>query len=191
MDALAENKTLHFRSFYLDKCDELSLDSSRQVLLSHFGVLSNELIMKLSDEFRVLLISKGVEKSLKRRIYSIMIEGLQSFMIHGSIEKTSGKQLCFLIISESEGQFEIILGNVIEKKENDYIEQYLLKLNDESNSELAERFKSSLEGTFLENGGSGLGFINARIKSNNPIGAMFSAINEEQVLMELNIRVDK
>lgn len=191
MDAITENKTLHFRSVYQDTCDEFELDEAKHVLLSHFGVLSNELIMKLSDEFRALLISKGADQSIKRRVYSIMIEGLQSFMIHGSVEKSSGKQLCFLIISEAKKFFQIVLCNVIKTDEKTMLVPYIEKINSESSDELNQRYVENLGGPFLENAGSGLGFINARIKSGNPIEVSFLSLNEKQELMMLKIKVNK
>jgi len=86
------------RDVFQVKHDSLVNDESRKILVSHYGTFSQDLVGSLSNSVEELLISIGDKKMVIKRMFSILLEGLQNIRIHGG-QDNYGNQLGFLIMA--------------------------------------------------------------------------------------------
>jgi len=146
------------------RLQQLSTDGFHSVLLAHYGELNQDLINSLTVNVEEMMISAGDRKPLIKRVFSILIEGLQNVLIHG--ERTEGEQLSLLIVAANEQYYRVILGNSALAGDKDKLIGYLEKLNAMSDEEVKAYYLEVLNNGLLSSkGGAGLGFITMRMKS--------------------------
>ena len=84
MKEVENNKiSTEIRSVFQDRHDALVNVESRKILVSHYGTFSQDLVGSLSNSVEELLISIGDKKMVIKRMFSILLEGLQNIRIHG------------------------------------------------------------------------------------------------------------
>ena len=161
------------------------------MLISHFGGFSQDLISSLSDSAEELIISSGDKKVIVKRLYSILIEGLQNIRLHGGKDGLD-RQLGYLILARGDKDYRIVMANIITQEDQSKVEEYLEKINDYSPQELKETYMSVLTNEFLsDKGGAGLGFITTRMKSDNPLRYSFYALKNDLILFTFDVRVNR
>lgn len=179
------------REIYENQNDKIESSEGRKILISYFGPFSQDLIGSLSDNAEELIISSGDKKVLVKRIFSILIEGLQNIRLHGR-QDSMGRQLGYLILGRGKEDYRIVMANLITKEDQEKVEEYLEQINSYSDEELKDNYMSVLTNEFLsEKGGAGLGFITTRMKSKNPLRYSFYALNNDMVLFTFDVRVDR
>lgn len=167
------------------------LDAEGKVLISHFGVFSQDLVSSLCASTEELLISSGDKRMLVKRLFSILIEGLQNIRIHGKRDEF-GRQLGYVIVARSGEFYRILMANVIDPADQDKVESYLDKINDYSVEELKETYLAVLSNEFMsQKGGAGLGFITTRIKSENPLRYSFYQLKNGNMLFTFDVRMNR
>jgi hypothetical protein len=183
--------SLEIREVFQNQHDKLAMSKDFKVVMSHFGSFSQDLVSKLSLASEEILTSAGDKKKVVKRVFSILIEGLQNIRIHGS-EDEFDKQLGYLIFASNKKQYRIIMANVIRTSDYKKLEEYLELINSYSEEQLKETYISVLSNEFLsQKGGAGLGFITTRIKSGNPLEHSFYALNEEKMLFTFSVSLDR
>lgn len=183
--------TVEIREIYQNQQDAITLQSDSKVLVSHFGAFSQDLVSSLSLGVENLLRSKNVEKQVIKRIFSIIIEGLQNIRIHGQKDEAS-RQLGYFILSESLNHFHISLANMISIDDFEKVDGYIERINNYSNEELKKTYLSVLENEFLSTkGGAGLGFITTRMKSGSPLKHSYFALKDGNMLFTFQIDLEK
>lgn len=176
----------HFKTSH----DALVNEEGRKILVSHFGAISQELLGSLSNGVEELLISKGDRKIVIKRMFSILLEGLQNIRLHGEADST-GRQLAFLVISENEEDYKILLANMIPREEEGRLTRYLDEINAYSPEILKEQYIAILSNEFMSaKGGAGLGLITTRMKS-GPLDWLFESLNKELSLFVLEVTLDR
>ena len=183
--------TVEIRDIYQNQQDAIVSKNESKVLVSHFGAFSQDLVSSLTLGVENLLRSKNVEKQVVKRIFSILIEGLQNIRIHGQKDETS-RQLGYFIFSESSNNFHISLANMISTDDFQKVENYIEKINNYTKQELKETYLSVLEKEFLTTkGGAGLGFITTRMKSGSPLQHSYFALEDGNMLFTFRIDIEK
>lgn len=189
-----EDKTItaaEIREIFKNQHDKIESIEGRKVLISHFGTFSQDLISSLSDSAEELIISSGDRKMIVKRLYSILIEGLQNIRLHGRKDGV-GRQLGYLILARGDKDYRIVMANIASVEDQERIEEYLEQINSYSEKELKETYMSVLTNEFLsDKGGAGLGFITTRIKSKNPLRYSFYALKQDMILFTFDVRVDR
>ncbi len=148
--------------------------------------------MSLSQDIEDLLVSIGDNRLVIKRMFSILIEGLQNVRIHGEADPVSNQQLGYLILASSEKNYKIIMANITTVDDKEKISGFIEKINNYSSAELKDTYRSVLSNEFLsQKGGAGLGFITTRMKSGNSLGIEFSELNDEYVLFSLEVTLDR
>ena len=145
---------------------------SKDILLSYKGAVSSELLdclLKLTGDKLHLLASK---KSLKKKVYTIVVEILQNIYHHfdpAFFESDDMDSIAF-VIGKEEDAFIIMAGNYVSNSKVTFLKSIIDELNSLSPEELKNRYRSALDrGTFSPKGGAGLGMLYIARKSGGRI----------------------
>lgn len=179
------------RDIFLEKENVLVNSEERHILVSHFGTFSQDLVNSLSNNIEELLISIGDKRMVIKRMFSILIEGLQNIRIHGESVNDKG-QLGFLIIAGQDNNYKIVMANIIPNDKVKNVGDYLDKINAYSDVELKETYLNVLSNEFLsQKGGAGLGLITTRMKSGNPLQFSFHELEDDMHLFVFEVVLDR
>ncbi len=181
--ALASNQV--FESI----CERYVKDDSLTIVMSHCGVFSQDLVNSLGEGAEEILISANEKKPMIRRIFSVLIEGLQNIRIHGE-KNSEGIQNGILVFGKGDGLYKISFGNLIFNGSIPAMEKRLTELNDLAEEELKLRYMSVLsEGILSNKGGAGLGFITMKMKAKSPLNFAFHPVSEEYSMFTFELVV--
>jgi len=190
MEDTLHNVSKKIRAFFKESHDDLVNAENRKILVSHNGTFSQDLVGSLSNGVEELLISKGDKRVVIKRMFSILLEGLQNIRLHGKFD-ANNNQLAFLIIGANEDSYKILMANIIEKSEVQKIESYLNELNGYSDEVLKEKYLSVLSNEFISaKGGAGLGLITTRMKS-GPLDFDFKDLDKVSSLFILKVTLPR
>ena len=179
------------REIFQNQHDILVVKGGEKILLSHIGTFSQDLVSSLSERVEKLLLSKGDKRSVVKRAFSILIEGLQNIRLHGEKDELD-RQIGFVLVGENESCYSIMMANVINPDDFEKVEKYLEEINEYSKNELRETYLSVLSNEFLSHkGGAGLGFITTRMKSGNPLEHSFYALKSGKMLFTFQVRLNR
>ena len=178
------------RALFKEAHDGLVNDENRKILVSHNGTFSQDLVGSLSNGVEELLVSKGDKRVVIKRMFSILLEGLQNLRLHGEHDE-NGDQLGFLIIAGNDDSYCVYMANIIEKTDVSKITNYLNELNEFDDTVLKEKYLAVLSNEFMSaKGGAGLGLITTRMKS-GPLGYSFEELNDEHSLFILKVSLPR
>lgn len=184
--------SLKVRELFQGHQDEvLEPESEGKVIAAHFGGFSQGFIYTLTEEFEKLLISNGDKRPVIRRLFSIMIEGLQNVRIHGQ-KDTFGRQVAFLLITRYDDRYNLRMANLIENSVKEKLEDYLSHINSCSMDDLKQTYLDILRRDFMsQSQGAGLGFVTTRIKSGSKIDYNIHPVSEGMSLFNFCIDVKR
>jgi len=136
-------------------------------------------ILKLSESS---LKNKESSNKIKKRIYSILVEGLQNITRHQDpIEHFNANYDIYGIfaIQKVNDLYFITTGNVVDNDKIPYLKKLLDKINSLSKDELKAFYKEVLmDGEMSDKGGAGLGLIDMARKSGNKLFYEFKKIDD-------------
>lgn len=183
----------------VDKCNsrfqeifgEYNINADGKVLVSHFGEFSQELVNSFSTNIENLMLNSGDKKGVVKRMFSILVEGLQNIRIHGERDE-DGNQISFLIILQQDDQYKITLSNLVL---SDNIEKIIGRIDDLNEKDLAEVKELYMEvlsnGIMSSKGGAGLGFITLALKSKNKIDYHTDVVSDDLHFLSLELTLDR
>jgi len=168
--------------------DKLVNEEELRVVASHLGSFSQDLIAGLASNIEELLLSIGDNKIVVRRVFSIMIEGLQYFKGYGERDER-GKQIGFFIVSTSDENHKIIFSKLLNSKKINELEEYLSTTQGLSPEELDEKYQLSLSDQFLSdsNKRTGLGILSVCVKSGHQLKWFSDKINDDLKLFTAEV----
>ncbi|MDB0037912.1 SiaB family protein kinase [bacterium] len=182
--------TAAIRYLFQEQLDIL-MENDQSILVSHFGVFSQNLVSSLTEGIENLIISIGDKRIVIKRMFSILIEGLQNLRIHGELDN-KGVQSAFLILANNDRQYKLVMANIIKNEDVPAISNYISQINNYSKEELKKKYTTVLSNEFLSaKGGAGLGLITTRIKSGNLLDFDLLPVNDNQSLFVLKISLDR
>lgn len=184
--------SLKVRDLFQRHQDEvLSPESEGKVITAHFGAFSQGFIYTLTEEFEKLLVSHGDKRHVIRKLFSIMIEGLQNVRIHGQKDEL-GRQVSFLLITAYEDHYNLRMANLIQNAVQEKLEDYLSHINGCSLDDLKHTYLDILRRDFMsQSKGAGLGFVTTRIKSESLIEYNIHPVTENMSLFNFSIDVKR
>lgn len=153
-------------------------DNLEYIYRGEFDISITDNILALAEESMRISNHKT---TIKKRVYFVMVEGLQNITRHQNIEidDLPVKHGLFVLQRRKYSYF-ITTGNIVEKQNISTIKQQLDKINMLSTQELNDYYKNSLvEGHFSKKGGAGLGLIEIARKSKGILSYNFTRIKDK------------
>lgn len=134
----------------------------------------------------------NVEKKIRKRVFFIIVEGLQNVTRHQSSDKSdelAGYPGLFVVQYKPDGYY-ITTGNLIKIEDEEIISKQINKINTLDKTELKQYSLEVLdEGEFSEKGGAGLGLIEIARKSGCKLIYDFEKVNEEFSFFYLHTKI--
>ena len=176
---------------YDDILEYHSLNNNATEFVSKFGEFSQDYVNQVSSEIEERMLEDGDRKAVVKRMFSIIVEGLQNIRLHGEKDK-DGNQTSFFLILRNEEHYFIYLGNLILNKNLEKIQERINQVNGMNKEEVKELYLSVLtDGVISSKGGAGLGFITMSMKSLNELTGRFINIDDEISHYDLLVKLDR
>ncbi len=177
--------------FQLHQDEVRDPEENGKVIAAHFGGFSQGFIYTLTNEFEKLLVSHGDKRPVIRRLFSILIEGLQNVRIHGMKDEFD-RQVAFLLITRYKDKYHLRMANLIEDEVKEKLEDYLAHINKCSMEDLKQTYLDILRRDFMsQSKGAGLGFVTTRLKSGSKINYSLHKVSESKSLFNFSIDVKR
>lgn len=128
------------------------------------------------------------ERSVKKRIFNILIECLQNVVNHG---ESNVKEVGPLVaLAKENGQYVIFTANPIDSENLRKFEEKVELVNEIDHTDIRKVYSEKLgEAEFSAKGGAGLGLLDIYKKSGNKLEYEVNEIKEGVSLLTLKIRV--
>lgn len=166
---------------------ELSAGDENNVILAHFGEFTQDLVNTISEGVEGKLYDIGTKKSVIKKMFSILIEGLQNIRIHGK-KYNNESHHGHVIVADSKEKFVVSFGNYIKNSDKANLISSLDKLNQLSTIEVKQLYMEVLgNGIISEKGGAGLGFITIAMKSKSKLEYSFKEVNSNLSYFYVNV----
>lgn len=175
---------------YTSELERVEKNVGLKIIASHFGEFSQDFVYSFCDEFEKILYSKGDNKMIVKRIFSILLEGMQNVRLHGD-KDSNNTQKAYLIVAESESYYKIIIANLIGTAIENQLIAYLNDVNSYDIQILKNKYLSMLKEEFDQQRGGGLGIITTRLKSGNELMYSVHHIEDETALFSFKVVVDR
>ncbi|MEN8204194.1 MAG: SiaB family protein kinase [Bacteroidota bacterium] len=118
-----------------------------------------------------------------RRVYQVMVESLQNINHHAEVYEYRGHPypgMGLVLVTKNDQSFQVTTGNIIENSNSEDLSLFLGKLNNLDLDQLDDLYKKQMRAGILSpEGGAGLGFIDIRRKTRNPLDYSFVKIDED------------
>ncbi len=137
-------------------------------------------------------IQKSVGHStIQKRIYYIMVEGLQNVTMHqDEIDESIDKYPGIFAIQRQGEHYYVTTGNLVLNEKIPPLKEKIKTINSLEKEELKKFHKEVLRsGVISEKGGAGLGLIEMARKSGNKLVASFELVNDQYSYFYLQTRI--
>lgn len=178
-------------SRYQKICQEYKNTDSDKIINSHFGEFSQDLVNSISNDVEMFMLDSGDKKGTVKKMFSILVEGLQNIRLHGE-KGSDGKQTSFFAIDQGTDLYKIAIGNLIYSKFNNNIQGRIDEINKMDRDAIKQLYMEVLTNGVISNkGGAGLGFITMAMKSGHKLGYYFDKIDDKLSCFTLIITLDR
>ena len=190
--SLSVNKALAIcNSRYQEIYGEYNVKSNKKIIVSHFGEFSQDLVNSISNAVEEKMLEANDKKGNVKRMFSILVEGLQNVRLHGEKDETN-YQTSFLIIGQDQNEYLVTLANLILNSNRATIEERLRQINSYEEAEVKQLYMDVLTNGIISNkGGAGLGFITMAMKSKNKLNYKIEEINDRISCFTLEVKIDR
>jgi hypothetical protein len=160
------------------------------VILIYHGMFDQEMIKSVLIMTEKKLEQEKVEEALKKKLFNVMIEGLQNVAKHQMVLNPENHP--FLMIGKDRDSFSVVTGNYIHHDKIMIVREKIDKVNSLNKEELKEYYKQArLKSVISEVGGAGLGFIDMARKSGNKLDYQFFEMDANHSLFILNSQISQ
>jgi hypothetical protein len=168
----------------------LEMDGSR-IVVSHFGEFSQDLVNSITTRVEETMQNAGEKKGIVKRMFSLLVEGLQNIRIHGE-KDNDGQQISYLIIANTEDAYHVSIANLVKNSAVEGIKERIENLNALELPEIKALYMEVLtNGIISQKGGAGLGFITMAMKSKNKLGYQIEELSSELSFFSLDMIAHK
>lgn len=177
------------RSRFEEICSDFS--SNGKIIDQHYGEFSQDLVNKISNDIEDFMINSSDKKGLVKRMFGILVEGLQNIRLHGE-KAPNGHQTSFSIVSQNDDNYKIALGNLIFNKNKTSIIDRINEVNNRDEKGVKDLYMDVLtNGIISSKGGAGLGFITMAMKSKNKIDFHMDNVSDDLTLFTIVVQLDR
>lgn len=188
MPKLTEKTTVKIQNHF-DEAEERLEEENYNLLVAYAGQFSKDLVNSIPESVEQKLHEKKQRKSIIKRIFSILIEGLQNIRKHSDFVDNEEK-LGYIFIADNDEEVCMQFANLVNDESIEVIDAKLKELKAMSESELKEHYREILNNGFMsELGGAGLGLITMVLKSSNYIKYKFEELEEGVHLFKVKVKV--
>jgi len=185
LEDLIESELSESLSRVTDECGSPSSGESSESLSDL------DLVNSISNGVEEMMIDTGDKKGTVKRMFSILVEGLQNIRLHGE-KDVDGNQASFLIIAQDENEYLITLANLVFNSNKDAILDRLGEINSYDEKQVKALYMEVLTNGIISNkGGAGLGFITMAMKSKNKLNFSVQEIDESLSCFSLEIKINR
>ena len=169
--------------------------NSGDTILAYKGSVSSELITNVLEVMDAKLEDLIVKKSIKKKLYNILVESLQNLYHHidDLPDASNGKfdiHFGIFVVAQKENHYKVSTGNFIKTEKIKPLKQRLEKIKSLSKDELKELYKNILNyQEFTQKGGVGLGLIDMAKRTEGNMEYKFTKYNEKYSFFNLDIYV--
>ncbi|WP_317897999.1 SiaB family protein kinase [Aurantibacillus circumpalustris] len=147
--------------------------SENKIILIYQGLFDQAMIKSVISMTEKKLIQENIEEGLRRKLFNVMVEGLQNISKHQMVS-SENNQNPFLMIGKDETSYNVVTGNFIRNEKISVVKDKIDFINTLNKEELKEHYKTArLNSIISEVGGAGLGFIDMVRKSGNRLDYKF------------------
>jgi hypothetical protein len=166
---------------------KLMLDN--RLIIIYQGMFDQDIIKSMVSMAEKKLIQDNVDEGLRKKLFNIMVEGLQNICKH-QLKAESLDYNPFLMVGEGDGCYNMSTGNLIAKDKIAIVENKLNEINQLNKEELKEYYKQArLKSVISDVGGAGLGFIDMARKSGNKLDYKFYDVDESHSFFILYTKI--
>jgi hypothetical protein len=175
--------------------DHYSQFLAKEIIIAYDGDVTHQVMKAFTSLVEEKLEADGEEDSVIRRVYHILVECLQNINRHAEAfnqprEKYPGRGA--LLVSKTTDYYRVITANVIVSDYVPELREFMETINPMSEDQLNERYKEQLKNASISaRGGAGLGFIDIRRKTGNPLEYHFIAHDEAYSFFLLNVVITR
>lgn len=178
-------------SIYQSYYNFLEQDLGYNILLNYQGEFSVNLIRTFANGVEERMTQNGDKKYIIKRMFSILIEGLQNIYIHGGKDEMDRQQV-FLIVAHNQSQYRVLMGNILDAEDRELVKAYLGNINNHSEEELKQLYLTVLKNGYMsDKGGAGLGIVTMRLKSSEDLKYQIYDLHEGKSFLVVEVGLDK
>ncbi|MDA3890104.1 MAG: SiaB family protein kinase [Salinivirgaceae bacterium] len=158
------------------------------------GVFSQNITDGILSLTEANLEKVGEDSKIKKRVFTIMVEGLQNITRHQEIEEETdtNSETGIFLIQNIDKRYFITTGNPILKKNISNLTDQLNKINSLNPDELKQYYKNVLNDNIIsDKGGAGLGLIEMARKSGNKLVYDFVDLSTNYSYFYLNTEISQ
>lgn len=182
---------IELRGVYLKSLEEYSLIDGGTVIVHHFSEFTQDFISGITETIEEILVSNGDDQKVIRRMYTILVEGLQNIRAHAEKDE-GGYRAAFLFMVKTKYSYIIKMGNLIQKNDEDLIHEYIGDINNMVEGNLRKLYVEILSSSvFTRKGGAGLGFLIMRMKSGQPLNYNIIELSNGQSFFSVEVRIER
>jgi hypothetical protein len=157
--------------------DIYQLMTENKIIMIYQGLFDQAMIKSVINMTEKKLIQENIEEGLRRKLFNVMVEGLQNICKHQMVADSTG-QNPFMLISHEEDAYNLVTGNFIRNEKIGIVKEKIDFINSLNKEELKEHYKTArLNSVISEVGGAGLGFIDMVRKSGNRLEYKFYEVD--------------
>jgi hypothetical protein len=166
------------------------VEIASEELLRHFGPLSYEEIGFLLNRMAALLDKRGMNITIRKKVYAAMVESLENIYKHQDhISDDQAFLPKFSLFFDAQNLSMFVSNSILNHKVS-LLKNKLDKVNSLDKEGLKDLYKNTiLSGNVSPKGGAGLGIINIAKVSENKIRYSFTPINEKYSYFMLNVLI--
>jgi hypothetical protein len=165
------------------------VEIANEELLRHFGPLDYEEIGFLLNKMTALLDNRGLNITVRKKVYAAMVESLENIYKHQDYIENKAFLPKFELYIDNQNLTMFISNSILNHKVS-LLKSKLDKVNSLDKEGLKDLYKNTiLSGNVSPKGGAGLGIINIAKVSENKINFTFTAINDKYSYFTLNVTI--
>jgi hypothetical protein len=167
------------------------LDQDLQMIYE--GEFTQEITKTVLSLTEKSLERDGVESTVKKKVFHVMVEGLQNICKHqyGALDKTDANFApAIFMVGRKSDHFIVVTGNLIGQKSVEPLQRKIDQINSLDADGLKALYKEArLQSTISDVGGAGLGLIDIARKSKNQLVYRFDPINDNVSFFSLMTQI--
>ena len=168
-----------FINYIYDRYTDLQI---KDITLLFEGQITHQVMKALTGLVEDQLDNVEDDQVL-RRVYHVMVESLQNINRHAESYEYRNHPypgMGLVLVAKNHERFQVTTGNIVETAHSEELAMFLGKLNNMDSDTLDDLYKKQMrDGILSPKGGAGLGFIDIRRKTGNPLDYSFVKIDGE------------